>query len=240
MDAAVEFAQALSDPLRACQLQELALEIRNKMRSQELYNNFLETKLKKDLDRIQNLRQELAAQERRAISAMAEENESNMQLVGVLIGARLDEIFGIGSAENAPNDPNQDDGLDAAGAMLTEDEQGKEPGQGEKKLYPEKDSKHDIQDDEVDYFESLMPDVGPSRQNDISTGILLKLPSSGSMPFRMECDESERGHAEPSSDKVAPFNVQDGGEDFNTSKFPCIKRYKENFPMPMLPVEITS
>ena len=86
VDAAVKFAEALSDPVRASQLEELCRELKSKVKSQEPNKNYLETKLKEEPEAIEYQRKELAKRRRYATSLAAIEDKDYMHFVGSLLG----------------------------------------------------------------------------------------------------------------------------------------------------------
>ena len=105
-DAAVQFAETLSDSVRASQLEELYKELKSKIKSQELNKNYLEKKLKDELDEIERQRDELDKREREAISTMVTEDEANMQFIGSLLEGRLRNIL---CGDNTDDDLNGSD-----------------------------------------------------------------------------------------------------------------------------------
>ena len=114
IDAAVKFAEALSDHLRASQLEELHKELKSKVKSQELNKNYLETKLKNELDEIQRQREELAKRERQAISTMVTEDEDNTYFIGSLLEGKLRRILDGDCADDLLNDSDSFNQLDDA------------------------------------------------------------------------------------------------------------------------------
>lgn len=94
IDAAVKFAENLSDSVRASQLEELYNELKSKIKSQELNKNYLETKLQDKLNEIKRQREELVEQEREAISTLVTEDRDNMHFVGSLLESNLRNILG--------------------------------------------------------------------------------------------------------------------------------------------------
>jgi len=126
VDAAVKFADTLSDTIRATQLGELHKELKSKIQSQELNKNYLETKLKNELDEIECQREELAKREREAISAMVIEDKDNMHFIGSLLEGNLRNILDGENADDDDNRSDPNDQLDHAKAETTDDEPCKE------------------------------------------------------------------------------------------------------------------
>ena len=93
IDTAVQLADMLQDTFKVSQLADLHKELENKIKSQELNKNYLESRLKDELDDIERQRRELDARGQRAIAAMVTEDEENMHFVGSLIEGRLRDIF---------------------------------------------------------------------------------------------------------------------------------------------------
>ncbi|KAL9002129.1 MAG: hypothetical protein Q9188_004921 [Gyalolechia gomerana] len=93
IEAAVKFAETLSDVARASQLEELYKELQSMIKSQELNKNYLETKLKDELDEIKRQREELVKREQEAISTIVTEDGENTHFVGSLLERRLQSIL---------------------------------------------------------------------------------------------------------------------------------------------------
>ena len=104
---AIEFAETLADPIRASLLKEVLHEIEAKTKALELNKNFLETKLKAELDEIERLRRELDGRERDAMSAVVTEDQENMSFVGSLLSGSTERLL------NGTIEKNQEDMEDA-------------------------------------------------------------------------------------------------------------------------------
>lgn len=125
VDAAVKFAETLLDSVRASQLEELYKELQSKIKSQELNKNYLETKLKDELDEIECQREELAKREREAVSTMVIEDMDNMHFIGSLLEDNLRNILDRDNKDELNgSDPN--DQLDNAKAEVTDEDNCKE------------------------------------------------------------------------------------------------------------------
>ena len=131
VDAAVKFAETLSDSVRASQLEELYQELKGKIKSQELNKNYLETKLKGELDEIERQREELAKREREAVSRMVIEDEDNMHFIGSLLEGKLRNILNGGDADDGIDGSDPNDQLDDANAEATDEDPCKEDSPGE-------------------------------------------------------------------------------------------------------------
>ena len=129
-DAAVKFAEILSDSVRASQLEELYKELKSNIKSQELNKNYLETKLKDELDDIKRQREELAKREREAVSTMVAEDEDNMHFIGSLLGGRLQKIL---SGDSADDEIDGSDQLEDAKVEATDEN----PSQADSPKEPE-------------------------------------------------------------------------------------------------------
>ena len=112
VDVAVKFAETLSDSVRASQLEELFRELKSKVKSQELKKNYLETKLKAELEEIECRREELAQRGREAISSTAIEDKDHMHFVGSLLEDKLRDILGEDNVDNKVNGEQPNDQLD--------------------------------------------------------------------------------------------------------------------------------
>ena len=121
LDAAVKFAEILSDWVRASQLEEFAKELKSKVKSQELNKNYLETKLKNELDEIERQREELAKREQQAISVMETEDEDNTRFIGSLLEDKLQNILGGNYTYDQSNGADSDNQLDDAGAEAVDE-----------------------------------------------------------------------------------------------------------------------
>ena len=106
LDAAVKFAETLSDVARATQLEELSKEVKSKVKSQELNKNYLETKIKNELEEIDRQRRELAKREQQAIASMSAEDEDNTRFIGALLEDRLQAIMDGDSSNDQLNEPD--------------------------------------------------------------------------------------------------------------------------------------
>jgi hypothetical protein len=90
---AVAFAEALSDTVRASMLREVAEEIDTKVKNQELHKSYLESRLQKELDEIDQERHELEKREHDAIRTIVAEDEENMCFVSSLLRSSLPQLF---------------------------------------------------------------------------------------------------------------------------------------------------
>lgn len=127
--AGVKFAETLSDSVRASQLEELYKELQSKIKSQELSKNYLETKLKAELDEIERQREELAKREREAISTIVIEDKDNMHFIGSLIEGKLRIILGGDNTDDEVHDSDPNNPLDDAKAEATDGDTYKEDPQ---------------------------------------------------------------------------------------------------------------
>ena len=122
IDEAAKFAETLLDSVRALQLEELAQELRDKMTSQELNKNYLETKLKDELDEIERQREKLAERERQAVSKMVLEDWENMHFIGSLLEASLNKVFSRDTADVDTHECGSDRTPDNMESCGTDDE----------------------------------------------------------------------------------------------------------------------
>lgn len=90
---AVAFAEALSDTVRASMLRDVAKEIDTKVKNQELHKSYLESRLQKELDDIEQERHELEKREHDAIRTTVAEDEENMWFVSSLLRSSLPRFF---------------------------------------------------------------------------------------------------------------------------------------------------
>ncbi|KAL8939705.1 MAG: hypothetical protein Q9216_003219 [Gyalolechia sp. 2 TL-2023] len=117
---AVRFAETLSDSARASQLEELYKELQSMIKSQELNKNYLETKLKDELDEIKRQREELVEREQKAISTIVVEDGDNTKFVGSLLERRLRSILDGYHSDDELHDSDPQDGVDNVEAQADE------------------------------------------------------------------------------------------------------------------------
>lgn len=98
--SAAVFAQALRDTDRQFQLEELHVEMENKVTAQELNKNFLEEKLARELDEIRERRKELDLREQEAINTLFREDNENKTLVGSMLEESVRGIFNLPGYSN--------------------------------------------------------------------------------------------------------------------------------------------
>ena len=132
IEAAVQFAETLSDTIRASQLGELLEELRSKVKSQELNKNYLEAKLKDELEEVERQRAELTKREALAISAMVTEDEDNMHFIGSLLEGKfrniLDGVLPDGQLDNSDSAHQADDDeIGGIGESPRQKDSGEEP-----------------------------------------------------------------------------------------------------------------
>ncbi|KAL9029218.1 MAG: hypothetical protein Q9196_002514 [Gyalolechia fulgens] len=155
IDAAVRFAETLSDAARASQLEELCKELQSMVKSQELNKNYLETKLRDELDEIKRQREELAKREQDAISTIVIEDNDNTLFVGSLIEGKLRCILDGDHADDELHESNPQDPLDNAGAEAIDGDPHKEGSpqkQGPTKVSSDEVGPSDeIEDEEIPY-----------------------------------------------------------------------------------------
>lgn len=112
IEAAVRFAETLSDLARASQLEELYKELQSIIKSQELNKNYLETKLTDELDEIKRQREELVKREQEAISTIVTEDGENTSFVGSLLERRLRSILDGYHTDHESHESDPQDQLD--------------------------------------------------------------------------------------------------------------------------------
>ena len=130
VDEAVKFTETLSDLPRASQLEELYQELKHKIKSQEMNKNFLETRLKDELDDIKRQREELAKREEKVIASMIIEDTDNMHFIGSLLEGMLPKIFDASDLDDEVDKLSQNELIDEtkvnADIAYKEEEQGGE------------------------------------------------------------------------------------------------------------------
>lgn len=106
VDTAIRFVRAFSDTVRALQLGELYRELKSKVKSQELNKNYLETKLRYELEAIEYQREVLAKRRRDAISSAATEDRDHMHFVGSLLEDNLRNTLKRDNSDDQVNSDN--------------------------------------------------------------------------------------------------------------------------------------
>jgi predicted transcriptional regulator len=81
----MEFAEALNDPIRAAQLEELHEEVQSQIKAMELNKNVLEDEVSSGLEEIRRQREELDRREKEIIENMVREDKENKVLIGRLL-----------------------------------------------------------------------------------------------------------------------------------------------------------
>lgn len=109
LQTALTLTELLQDVSSAAKLEELKLEVDDKIKAIELIKNSLEDRATSKLAEIQRQREELDRQERQLVEDMIREDRDNMTLIGSLLEGSIEKIFKEGR-----EDLNSED-LDSAG-----------------------------------------------------------------------------------------------------------------------------
>lgn len=142
---AAAFAHALCDPARAALLKAAQADIDAKIKSHELHKNYLERRLKDEIDEIERLRQELITREKEAVDAMLRDDMENMHVVHSVLQVSLRRVFGTAgggeaagpSAEADPSAPPEgdeedgDDGEEGEETCLSTEQQALDREEGD-------------------------------------------------------------------------------------------------------------
>ena len=134
IDAAIKVAEAVSDEIRASQLQKLHNKLEEALESEVSKKNVLKAKLTKELAEIECQRKELAEREERAIQSMVDDDKVNTNLAGSDWEELLPQILckdSVGvkdgrddstrSEDNGPADGKVEDGTTTEQATNTEE-----------------------------------------------------------------------------------------------------------------------
>ncbi|KAJ0303192.1 hypothetical protein COL5a_005894 [Colletotrichum fioriniae] len=117
--AAVELTETLQDFTRAFQLEELILEVDEKIKTMELTKNVLEDRAAAQLEDIRRQREDLDRQEREFIESMLKEDQEHKALIGSLLEIAVDDIL---ERKNAKSQVADEDETDARVCYLEGDE----------------------------------------------------------------------------------------------------------------------
>jgi len=109
IQSAITFTEALQDPLRTAQLEELHYEIDSKIKAVELNKNVLEDGLSRELQEIRRQREELDRKEKDLIARVLREDLENKSLIGLLLEESVRNIFAEQGASLAELEKDQDD-----------------------------------------------------------------------------------------------------------------------------------
>src|SRR5436190_12429427 len=93
IQSAVKLAEAIQDPIRAAQLEELHYEIDSKIKAMELNKNVLEDGLCHQLQEIHRQREVLNKKEKDLIAGVLRDDLENKTLVGLLLEESVRNIF---------------------------------------------------------------------------------------------------------------------------------------------------
>ncbi|KAF2094636.1 hypothetical protein NA57DRAFT_18840, partial [Rhizodiscina lignyota] len=93
IESALKLAEALQDPLRTAQLEELHYEIDSKIKAMELDKNVLENDLTQKLKEIRRQREELDREEKDAVASVVRRDLENKSLIGILLEESVKNIF---------------------------------------------------------------------------------------------------------------------------------------------------
>ena len=107
IQSALRLAKLLCDFSRAAVLEDLDVEIERRIRDMELNKNFLEDRLDKQLQDIQEQRAELDRKEQEAIATMLREDQENKALIGSFLDTSIKNTFHMdkkGSEDSRPED----------------------------------------------------------------------------------------------------------------------------------------
>ena len=93
IQSAMKMTEALQDPFRTAQLEELHGELESKIKSMELNKNVLEDGLTRQLQEINRQRAELDRKEHELAACMVRDDQENKSLIGVLLEDSVKKIF---------------------------------------------------------------------------------------------------------------------------------------------------
>ncbi|KAK1530180.1 uncharacterized protein CCOS01_05283 [Colletotrichum costaricense] len=110
--AGVELTETLQDFTRASQLEDLILEVDEKIKTMELTKNVLEDRAAAQLEDIRRQREDLDRQEREFIENMIKEDQEHKALLGSLLETAVAEILEKKNAKNQVSDEDETDGQD--------------------------------------------------------------------------------------------------------------------------------
>ncbi|KAI3553391.1 hypothetical protein CABS01_11973 [Colletotrichum abscissum] len=110
--AGVELTETLQDFTRASQLEDLILEVDEKIKTMELTKNVLEDRAAAQLEDIRRQREDLDRQEREFIENMIKEDQEHKALIGSLLETAVAEILEKKNAKNQVSDEDETDGQD--------------------------------------------------------------------------------------------------------------------------------
>ncbi|KAF7591633.1 hypothetical protein BBP40_001272 [Aspergillus hancockii] len=99
VNCAMRLAEALQDPLRMSQLEDLYLDVQSKTEEMELNKNALEEDLVCELISIQLQREELERREEELRAKAVSKDQENKVLMGLLVEESMESIFNGGKAE---------------------------------------------------------------------------------------------------------------------------------------------
>ncbi|KAJ9143437.1 hypothetical protein NKR23_g6651 [Pleurostoma richardsiae] len=109
LDSAVKLANLLGETSRAGQLEELWSDVNSKVNAMELNKNVLEDTVTRELQDIQQKREELDRLEAELTQGMLKDDLDNKTLIGQLLEDSLQGIFSKGKKKEEVGDKEKDD-----------------------------------------------------------------------------------------------------------------------------------
>jgi DNA polymerase kappa len=109
IQSAVKLAEALQDPLRTAQLEELHYEIDSKIKAMELNKNVLENSVSHELQEIRRKREVLDRNEKDLIAGVLREDLQSKSLIGLLLEESVRNIFAEQGRASAELEKDRDD-----------------------------------------------------------------------------------------------------------------------------------
>ena len=93
IQSALALTEALHDPVRSAQLEELHCEIESKIEAMELSKNVLEDGVSSEMEEIRRQREALQRKEEGLVANMVREDQENKSLIGCLLEEQVQRIF---------------------------------------------------------------------------------------------------------------------------------------------------